>query len=262
MMFLNSTLKFKVDGWPVNATNLTELIGRIVTQLRFSSLSFMVCTLNLDHLVKLRRYAEFREAYGRAEYVTADGFPIVALAQLSGSRIERTTGADLIEPMCKVASQHALPIFLLGSSFSALCASAARLATNNPGLDIRGVFAPPYGFDPTSRQADEIIEIIRDSGARICCVALGAPRQENLSARAIAKTWGICFLPIGAGLDFVAGTQTRSPKSLQRLNLEWAWRLALDPTRLLGRYLRCAILFLELIFRHYCFPRSRRAQNV
>ncbi len=255
------TLEVAVDGWSVNIANMSELMGCIVAQLRSSASSFMVCTLNLDHLVKLRRNAEFRNAYARAEFVTADGFPIATLGRLSGSRLERTAGSDLIEPVCKIAAQYDFPIFLVGSTLAVLSASASLLVANYPGLDIRGAFAPPRGFDPTSRLADEIIEIVRCSGARICFVALGAPRQEIFGARAIEKTSGVCFLPIGAGLDFLAGTQTRSPRLLRYLKLEWAWRLAHDPIGLIGRYRRCSFLFFELLLSHYCFPRPRRTHN-
>jgi N-acetylglucosaminyldiphosphoundecaprenol N-acetyl-beta-D-mannosaminyltransferase len=249
----------KIDGWPVNVSSLSDLLEGVVRQLKSSAASFMVCTLNLDHIVKLRRDVEFRGAYSRALYVTADGFPIVTLARLSGYRIERTTGADLIQPICKVSVEQNFPIFLMGSSLRTLCASASRLVGNHPGLEVCGVIAPPRGFDPKSTLAQEITEVITRSGARICFVALGAPRQEIYCAAAMEKTAGICFLPIGAGLDFIAGSQLRAPTVFRRLKLEWAWRLVLNPTRLFIRYSRCAVLFLELLFKHYCFPRPRRA---
>lgn len=248
--------KVTIDRWPVNITNLTELKRRIFAELTGGSSSFLVCTLNLDHLVKLRRDVDFQDAYSRAKFVTADGFPIVTLASLSGWNIELTTGSDSIEPICKMAEENDLPIFLVGSTLAVLCTSASTLFAKYPGLDIRGVFSPPRGFDPKSQFADEVIEIISLSGARICFVALGAPCQEIFSSRAVGKTSSICFLPIGAGLDFIAGSQARAPKVLQKLKLEWAWRLILNPIRHLVRYSRCAILFFELIVRHCCLQRE------
>jgi len=244
---------FAVDGWRVNVDNMTTLLDRIVAQLRSSAASFMVCTLNLDHLVKLRRSGEFRNAYLRARYVTADGFPIVALARLTGCAIERTTGADLIEPVCELAARHRLSVFLMGSTLPALCTSAARLVDRHPGLDVCGVFVPPRSFDPGSPVAQDIIDLVTSSGARICFIALGAPRQELFAARAIEQTSGVCFLPIGAGLDFIAETQRRSPKLLRRMQLEWAWRLALDPARLWKRYAQCIFLLIDLLVRRRYF---------
>ncbi|MEX5730281.1 UDP-N-acetyl-D-mannosaminuronic acid transferase (WecB/TagA/CpsF family) [Rhodovulum iodosum] len=45
---------------------------------------------------------------------------------------------------------------------------------------------------------------------------------------------------MGAGLDFIAGSQRRAPVWVQRLALEWAWRMLGDPGRLAGRYAACA----------------------
>lgn len=209
--------------------------------------SFLVCTLNLDHLVKRRQNPELREAYARAEVVTADGFPIVILGRLTGRTLERATGADLIQPLCKAAGERHLPVFLMGTTFQALCASARRLVESCPGLEICGVYAPPVGFDVHSDFADEAIRLIRESRARLCFLALGAPLQEMFAARALDETSGVAFLGIGASLDYLAGTQVRCPRPLQRMNLEWVWRLMSDPRRLWLRYAKSGVLFARLL---------------
>ena len=84
------------------------------------------------------------------------------------------------------------------------------------------------------------------SGARLCFLALGAPKQELFAAFAANRTHSIGFACIGGGLDFLAGTQTRCPRILQQLNLEWAWRMVTHPRRLGLRYLRCGALFVRL----------------
>jgi exopolysaccharide biosynthesis WecB/TagA/CpsF family protein len=126
---------------------------------------------------------------------------------------------------------------------------ARQLTERISGLDIRGVFAPPAGFSAKSDIADECMRVLAESGARICFVALSAPLQEIFSATATKRTTGVAFVAIGAGLDFIAGTQIRSPPLLRQMNLEWLWRLGSDPRRLGGRYMRCAILFAELLGR-------------
>jgi N-acetylglucosaminyldiphosphoundecaprenol N-acetyl-beta-D-mannosaminyltransferase len=247
----------EIDGQPINVRNPTDAIGSIIQHLE-SPASFLVCTLNLDHLVKLRGRSELRKAYERARIVTADGFPIVALSRLKGCQIERTTGSDLIQPTCAAAARHQLPIFLMGSTFAVLSKTARQLAASNPGLEIAGVFAPAQGFSVGSADADRAVELIRDSGARLCFLALGAPLQELFELRAIDETAGIAFLPIGAGLDFLAGAQVRCPPALQKMNLEWAWRLAGDPRRMWRRYSRCAALFAMLFTTEALRRLSRR----
>jgi N-acetylglucosaminyldiphosphoundecaprenol N-acetyl-beta-D-mannosaminyltransferase len=235
-----------VDGQSVNVSGISDTVARIEQRLSLPN-SFMVCTVNLDHLVKRRRDPGFLRAYQKAEIASADGFPIAALARLDGVAIERAPGSDLVMPLCAKAAERKLPVFLIGPTFSTLCLSARRLVSTCPDLEICGVYAPPTDFEIQSEAANEAIAIVRESGARICFVALGAPRQEMFAARAIEETHNIAFVGIGGGLDFLAGTQIRCPRIVRRFYLEWAWRLMLNPRRLGVRYFRCAMLLLVLL---------------
>jgi exopolysaccharide biosynthesis WecB/TagA/CpsF family protein len=239
----------EIDGQVITTRNLADAIAAITRRLGDMP-SFLVCTLNLDHLVKLRADTRFRAAYAKAEIVMPDGFPIVAFARMEGVSLERATGSDLIVPLCREAAALGYPVYLFGSTFETLCAAGRKLSAALPDLEIAGVYAPPGGFDVNSALADEAVDMIARSGARICLVALGAPRQELFSARAVDETIGIAFLGIGASLDFIAGTQTRCPQIFRKLNLEWAWRAASNPRRLLPRYAACAALFATLYARY------------
>src|SRR5215468_8836496 len=115
-----------VDGITINIQTMDHAISSIVSAAQEED-SFYVCTLNLDHIVHLNAHDDFREAYRRARFVTADGFPIVALGRLAKTPLQRTTGADLIEPVCEEASRHGLPIFLLGAKQRTLDVTARRL---------------------------------------------------------------------------------------------------------------------------------------
>jgi N-acetylglucosaminyldiphosphoundecaprenol N-acetyl-beta-D-mannosaminyltransferase len=235
-----------VDGQSVNVSGIPDAVDRIEQRLSLPK-SFMVCTVNLDHLVKRRRDPGFLEAYQKAEIASADGFPVAALARLEGVAIERAPGSDLVLPLCARAAARKIPVFLVGPTLRTLCLSAKRLVSTYPALEICGVYAPPRDFESHSDAASEAISIIRESGARICFVALGAPRQEFFEARAIEETHNIAFIGVGGALDFLAGTQIRCPLIVRRIYLEWAWRLMLNPRRLAVRYFRCAMLLLALL---------------
>lgn len=237
-----------VDGIAINIPSLPDAVTSIVDAAEHGD-SFSVCTLNLDHVVQLQEKPEFRAAYRRARFVTADGFPIVMLSRLVGAPISRTTGADLVEPVCQQARKKGLPIFLLGSNNNTLTLAARRLTAKYDGLEIAGCYSPPRNFDPQSAEADYAIELIRRSGAKLCFVALGAPRQEVFSARCLDELQGTGMLCIGAALDFIAGTQTRAPSVAQRIGLEWAWRMLNNPYRLGPRYARCMAVVPRLVAR-------------
>jgi exopolysaccharide biosynthesis WecB/TagA/CpsF family protein len=237
-----------VDGITINVLSLPEAVSSIVSAAQAGD-NFSVCTLNLDHVVQLQQRPDFRAAYRRARFVTADGFPIVVLSRLLGVRIERTTGADLVEPICQEAGRKGLPVFLLGSNELTLATSARRLSERFKGLQIAGYFAPGSNFDPYSEEADFAIDSIRVSGAKLCFVALGAPRQELFAARCLDELNGTGMLCIGAALDFIAGTQTRAPSITQKVGLEWAWRMLRNPRRLGPRYARCMAIVPRLVAR-------------
>ena len=201
--------------------------------------SFSVFTLNLDHIVKLKKDATFRRAYSRARFVSADGFPIVIAGRLKGYGLKRVAGSDLIDPVCEVAAEQEQSVFFFGSTEAVLQTSIARLRARHPNLKYAGHFAPPLGFDPLSPAADLAMQRIRHSGAAICFVALGAPKQELFADQASKVGDGPAMLCIGAGLDFIAGKHKRAPRILQCVGAEWLWRLASDPRRLARRYLSC-----------------------
>ena len=200
---------------------------------------FSIATLNLDHIVKLTRQDDFARAYAEHTHVTADGNPIVWLSRLAGDRIALLPGSDLIDPVAKLAAELGVSVALFGSTTEALDAAAQGLQKNHPGLIVATTLAPPMGFDPTGEEADTFIEALNASGAGLCFLALGAPKQEIFAAHAQARLPHMGFMSIGAGLDFIAGRQRRAPKIVRRFAAEWLWRLSLDPGRLFKRYAAC-----------------------
>jgi exopolysaccharide biosynthesis WecB/TagA/CpsF family protein len=208
---------------------------------------FAIATLNLDHVVKLRRDPAFAAAYQAQSHVVADGNPIVWMMRLAGRRdVALVPGSELIAPVAALAARRRVPIAFLGSTEPVLRAAADRLEADYPGLTVAACLAPPYGFDPTGAAADAMLDQVAASGARICLLALGAPKQEVLAARGFARHPGLGFLSIGAGLDFIAGHQTRAPVWVRKIAMEWLWRMLSNPRRLARRYLDCALVLPSL----------------
>lgn len=247
-----------IGGYPINIAKKAEAVRGIIGAACRGE-GFTVFTLNLDHLDKLKRDRNFRAAYSTARFITADGAPIALLASRQGHHVERTTGADLVVPLAEGAAEQGIPIFLFGSSGAVLARAGLHLAQRtNYGLDIVGTEAPPQEFDPESAAADASIDRIEASGARLCFVALGAPKQEILAARAVARGVRVGFVCIGAGLDFLVGAQVRAPEFMRHRGLEWLWRLGTDPRRLARRYMRCFVVLAELLLAEPAKLRSAR----
>jgi len=236
-----------VDGWSINTPNMETAISRILNRAK-AGVPCTVFTLNLDHLVKLRSDERFRHAYRQASIVTADGAPIAWLARTQSPDIVRATGSDMLLPLIDAAAHARLPVFLFGSTEVVLAKAAHEIANVTDGLsNIAGMLSPSHTFDPEGPEADRAIDTIKRSGARICIVALGAPKQEIFAERARARGLGCAMICSGASLDFIAGAQIRAPGLFRTLGMEWLWRLATNPRRLAKRYAECAVLLAGIL---------------
>jgi N-acetylglucosaminyldiphosphoundecaprenol N-acetyl-beta-D-mannosaminyltransferase len=225
----------------VNMPDRASLLAEVGRRLAGGH-GFALATINLDHLVKLRRDPAFAAAYAMHDLVVADGNPIVWLSRLSRRPVSLVPGSDLVMPLARAAAGVGVGVALVGSTGAALAAAREALEAQVPGLRVVARIAPPMGFDPDSPGAAEVLEGVRASGAGLVFLALGAPRQERLAARGRAALPGVGFASIGAGLDFLAGTQARAPAWVRAIAMEWLWRMLSNPRRLARRYAECALI--------------------
>lgn len=236
-----------VDGWAINTPSIDAVLQSAIAAAKADE-PFTVFTLNLDHLVKLRRNETFREAYRNADIVTADGAPVAWLARWQNANVHRATGADLLMPLAEAAADARLSVFLFGSSADVLAEAVRKLDDHTDGLlDIAGAHAPSRDFDPEGPEAVAAIARIARSGAKLCLVALGAPKQEIFAEHARKSGLACGMVCIGAAIDFLVGTQVRAPKAIRNIGLEWTWRLLTNPRRLARRYTDCAGVFADVV---------------
>lgn len=222
----------------VNVTSQAALLADLDARISRNE-GFSIATLNLDHIVKLRRLGDFSKAYNAHSHVTADGNPIVWLLRLAGQKVSLLPGSEQVLPVAELAARRSVPVGLFGSDETSLQAAATVLRSTIQDLDVAACISPAMGFDPESPQADALIAKLNASGARVIFIALGAPKQEILAARIQSAFPHMGVLSIGAGLDFLAGSQIRAPAIVRKLALEWAWRLLQNPQRLGRRYWDC-----------------------
>lgn len=190
---------------------------------------------------------EFRYRLNRFDLVTPDGQPVRwALNLLHRHHLaDRVYGPTLMLHVCERASEMALPVFLYGSRQPVLDRLTAALQERFPRLVVAG--AEPSKFRTTTdTEKQDLVDRIRASGARISFVGMGCPRQEIFTYE-YADALSMPVLAVGAAFDYHAGTITAPPEFLQRLGLQWAFRLAQDPRRLWRRYLVLNPLYLALL---------------
>jgi N-acetylglucosaminyldiphosphoundecaprenol N-acetyl-beta-D-mannosaminyltransferase len=205
-----------------------------------------VVTPNADHLVRLADDAALRAVYRGAMLCLLDSRVVAICARLQGLAVPPVApGSDLT---AYLLTRHLHPgerITIIGLSPAWLPALAARI-----GLAPPAHYDPPMGFDCDPAAFAAAVDFVRAHPARLVFLAVGSPRQERLAA-AIAGAGDITGtgLCIGASLEFLAGARQRAPAAMQRLGLEWLFRLAAEPRRLARRYLLDSPRIITLLWR-------------
>lgn len=244
-LWLEPEMQTEVDGQVINIPTMSNAVGSAIKCIK-SGFGFSFLTLNLDHLVNRRSNSRFKQAYARATFISADGQPVVNLARRIGAKIERTTGADMVDPLCAASAQMGISVYLFGSDIKTLKKATQKLKSSHPLLKVAGLEAPKLSFDPDCEDATESAERIAMSGATICFVALPSVKAAYFIDRFSELYPHIGFVGVGAALDFIAKKQIRAPKWVQKIGCEWLWRLSINPQMLFARYLACGILYMKL----------------
>jgi exopolysaccharide biosynthesis WecB/TagA/CpsF family protein len=192
------------------------------------------------------------------ELVTPDGQPVRwALNLIYGTGLrDRVYGPKMTLLVCQRAAAEGVPIYLYGSKPEVLAKLEERLQFLCPGLQVVG--AHPSEFRLLTAEEQLIAaERIRASGARILFVGLGCPRQEVFTYE-LSRYLNMPVLAVGAAFDYHSGLLKEPPEMLQRLGLQWLYRLVQEPGRLWRRYLITNSQFVGLVLAqwlHFWRPR-------
>jgi N-acetylglucosaminyldiphosphoundecaprenol N-acetyl-beta-D-mannosaminyltransferase len=214
-----------------------QVVSRIIADLKDSHGGW-VATPNIDICRQAEKDEATHNLLRTASLVVADGMPLLWAARLRGDRLpERVTGASLIFTLSAAAADQGRSIYLLGGEPGVPELAASELARRFPGLVVAGVNAPPSGFDCQPAGLAAVRRALEEVRPDIVYVGLGFPRQERVIAAVAPAAPTAWFIGCGAAIPFAAGTLRRAPEWMQRLGLEWLYRLISEPRRLFGRYI-------------------------
>jgi exopolysaccharide biosynthesis WecB/TagA/CpsF family protein len=241
----SSNGRVDIAGVLIDAVTSEQALDRIRERLGSRRL-FQVATVNLDFLVRAQVETDVREIFGRTGLNVADGAPVVWLSRLLGGQVrERVAGADLVPVVCETAAARGSSVFLLGGEDGAASAAAEELVRRFPALRIAGSLEPPR--QPLEQMdVERVAGIINRSGADVLFVAFGHPKQERWIDLARDRLNVSVAMGVGCAFDLLAGRRRRAPQWMQQAGLEWLFRVAQEPHRLLGRYLIDATWLLRL----------------
>jgi N-acetylglucosaminyldiphosphoundecaprenol N-acetyl-beta-D-mannosaminyltransferase len=218
-----------------------------------------VCVAAVHTVMACGEDPELRTAVRGASFTVPDGQPLVWALNLLGHGLHsRVYGPDLMWTACERAARTGTRFYLYGGrNQGALVQLALNLRQAFPGLRIVGGYSPPFRDLEPDEEA-RVLEEIDASGADVVWVGIGVPKQEKWMARVRPRLRVPVLVGVGAAFDFHAGLITQAPSWMQRLGLEWAFRLSREPRRLWRRYLRYNPRFVVSFARQYARHLRRR----
>jgi N-acetylglucosaminyldiphosphoundecaprenol N-acetyl-beta-D-mannosaminyltransferase len=211
----------------VDALTYATLLDSIATYIADGK-THQIATTNPEFVMEARRNAAFRETLEHVDLCMADGVGLLWAARRQGRTLpERVTGSDALPLIAARASQEGWRLYLLGAAPGVAARTAEVLAASYPGLQVVGTFAG----SPAAADAPEIIARVGAAQPDVLFVAYGAPKQDLWIAQHRDALGVPVMMGVGGAFDHIVGVQRRAPPWVQRLNLEWLYRLMTQPWR-------------------------------
>lgn len=232
-------------GTRVDATSYADATARIVRWAQARE-SRYVCVCTVHMIMEAYDSDSFRDIVNGADLVTPDGMPLVWTLRVTGIRhTPRVDGPSLTPYICEGAAKAGIPIGVYGGTEQSQADFRKAMQMRYPDLKIACTISPP--FRPLTKEDDARYEReIIESGARIILVAFGCPKQERWMVARRGRI-PVVMVGVGAALDFQSGLLRRAPIWMQKMGLEWFFRLMMEPRRLLPRYARHNPRFIFLL---------------
>jgi len=244
----------QVLGCPLAVIDYTGAVALVSRWAKKKDRPYLVAAAN-THVVALARHnPEFGGALAKFDLVLPDGMPLIwCMNHFSGAQMkDRVYGPTFMLHGLEVTN---ITHFLVGGSEELLETLQQKLRQKFPGIRIAGAYSPPFGIWPEDED-ERIIRRIRDSCAEFVWIGLGCPKQELWLARNRERLPAGIYSAVGAAFAFHAGRVKQAPNWIQRLGLEWMFRLMAEPRRLWKRYVLFNSLFL--FYLAIPFKKARR----
>lgn len=217
-----------VLGTAVDCVTMEDAIARI-EQMIVDRVPSLVFTADASGLAMAQDDPAFRDIIRQAALITPDSAGVVwAMKRAGHTSQSRVSGVDLLDRLCERSADHGYRIYFLGAAPGVAELAAERMRLRHPGCNIVGA---RHGYFPA--ESDEVVaQEVAKAKPDILFVAMGMPRQE----RFILQTQSIIRAPVAIGVggsfDVFSGRVKRAPKVIQKMKLEWLWRLLLNPKKI------------------------------
>lgn len=234
---------------PIDVVTMSDAVERVSQQLNSeSSEPFLISGVNASFVNTAKGNPLLASYLSKANLNVADGMSLVLAARILRSRLpERVTGIDLMIELCGLASVMGRSVYLLGGMDGAAEGAAAWLKCRFPGIQIVGVDRPPLGNEFDLAEVEQVRKRIKAVQPDFLFVCLGVPRQERWIEEFALDLPVKVVMGNGAAFDVLAGFFHRPPMWIQKIGLEWAYRLCVEPRRLWRRYILGNLQFVQTV---------------
>jgi len=224
---------------------ILETMDEFIRTGRETGRCHQIVTVNTDFLVQARRHEDVHAILRTADLAIPDGMPIVwASAALGQPLPGRVAGADLVPALAERAADKGHRLMFFGGSEGVADAAAELLRSAHPQLIVETTTGM---ISATGETPPELLDKIRRFRPDVICVALGHPKQERWIRRYGSELSIPIAVGVGGTFDFIAGERQRATPWVQRMGLEWLFRLAQEPGRLTRRYVNDIAVYVPSI---------------
>ncbi len=234
-------------GVPIAVVNTPMVIEQVATCIATSTTGNYLCATGVHGVMESVRDEAVRKAHNQAWACVPDGMPLTWVGRLRGYRhMNRVYGPDLMLGLLERAACAGWTHFFYGGAAGVAGDLAERMQKRFPGLRVAGTYCPPFR-SLTSEERTDVLAQINKVAPDIVWIGLSTPKQEMLMADFSPDIRAKLMIGVGAAFDFHTGRLRQAPHWIQRIGMEWCFRLCMEPRRLTGRYLRNNPAFLWLL---------------
>ncbi len=224
-----SMLKHEIFRIPVNALTYQDAVDWVAERVAAGKSSWILA-INPEKIMKALADEKLRRLLLQADLFIPDGIGILWAGKVLGKPFpQRVTGVDILVLLVKEAATRGWKIFLLGAPPGISQEVARGWELKYPGLQVVGHH---HGYFKEEEEA-QVVSKISAAAPDLLFVAMGSPRQEQFIVNNRAVLGAPVCMGVGGSFDVLSGRKKRAPVWMQRIGLEWSYRLLLEPRRIL-----------------------------
>ena len=240
--------RVKIIGVPISAVNMNDCVNNIFEDFNNTRGKY-ICVSNVHTVVIAHDNPVYLKVQTDSFMSLPDGKPLSVVGKRKYPQMERVTGPNLMRRILKESKTKKFRHFFYGNTKENLEKLIAVLKEKYPWVEVAG-YEPSVFRDLSADEEKALCKRINQAKADSIWIGLGAPKQEMFCYKLKDKVNGL-MIGVGGAFNILAGIIPEAPNWMQRMSLEWLYRLIHEPKRLFKRY---AVTNTKFIY-YYIFER-------